>query len=421
MKQIILLFFLLFQLIMFSQADTNISVVSLEKVNTVYRGITNPVKVAVPKAKSFKVEALGVLTKVDSLGNYYWNVTGIRGRKANIKIDIVMPDNTVIHEEKEFEIKEIKSTRGVITSGYSNFTYEMTHEQLTDLRLGITIDDLYIKRDSLYATPVGFELSIPGKKDIIIEGNSMNEEAKLLINELPLGSVVYIKNIYQYNPNSYLLRSIPVIKIRIVDGWAEEINVPKPIISLKHRNILYRGISNELEITVPGAKSFNVSASGLIEDKKGSYSWNVSKIKTSTALLNFEIVTENDSVFQIKEEFWIKDKGTVKATINGNGCNNCIVELTKEDIKDAKIDIKFEDFFDNRWLFFYVKEYMLELPDGNLYRVGEDGFSHSAQKMIVQFPNGSIFKIKDIKYLLPNCDYCNFKPEIKFMLVDNHN
>lgn len=419
MKHLICMYLLLFQLVAFSQTDSNISVVSIENVNTVYRGITNRIKIAVPMAKSFKVEALGVLTKVDSLGNYDWSVTGVGGRKATVKIDIVMPDNTMRHEAKEFDIKEISRPRGTIISDYGWHTYEMTREQLSNLKLGVTIDNFNIKRDSLYAIPVGFVLSIPRFEDIMIEGNSMNEEAKLLINELSIGSIVYIKDICQYNPHDYCFTSLPDIKIKVIDGFVEEIIIPKPIISLKYRNVLYRGVNNEFEIAVPGSKSFKVSAPGLIKNEYGGYSWDVAQIKTATTVLHIDVVTENDSVFRTYEEFRIKDAGSAKATLNGNGCNNCVIEITKEELKEAKVGISLVNFISTQCPVSYVKEYILVLPDGNLYRVGEDGFSYSAQKMIVQFPNGSIFRIKDIKFTVSGCDLY-IKPELKFMLVDNH-
>lgn len=416
MKQIIFLYFLLFQLSMFSQTDSNISVISIEKANIVYRGIQNRIKIAVPGAKSFNVEALGVLTKVDSLGNYDWNVNAIIGRESTIRIDIVMPDNSLRHEEKQFDIKTICGPRGFINSIHQERTYEMTRKQLADLKLGITIDDLYIKRDSLFTTPIDFMLSISGLDDIFVEGNSMNEKAKSIINELSIGSIVYIKDISQYNPYNYLAPLISDIKIKVVDGPVQEISTPKPIISLSNFNIVYRGIENSLKIAVPGAKSFKVLNPEVSETASG-YSWNVKQIKTNTTELDFEIVTENDSVFHTKKSFYIKDIGNLTATINGKGCTNCIIEITKEELKEAKIGISFENFFDPRWIH-YVKEYWLELPDGNLYRVGEDGFSTSALKMIVQFPSGSIFKIKDITYI--SHSYSPRIPDMKFMLIDHH-
>ena len=66
---------LLFSISAFAQSDSisraNISVVSAEKLNVVYRGIDNPIKIAVPGAKSFIATAKdSALVKIDNLGNY---------------------------------------------------------------------------------------------------------------------------------------------------------------------------------------------------------------------------------------------------------------------------------------------------------------------------------------------------------------
>ena len=103
MKHFIILLFITFNT--FAQSDSisrqNLSVVSAEKVNIVYRGINNPIKIAVPGAKSFTAMAPG-LQKIDDNGNYILN-TG-EGKEVIVSIDAVMQDDTVKHEEKVFRI-----------------------------------------------------------------------------------------------------------------------------------------------------------------------------------------------------------------------------------------------------------------------------------------------------------------------------
>ena len=69
MKFVCSLFVVMISLTAFSQGDTIISVISAEKLNVVYRGIPNPIKIAVPGAKSFVATGPG-LVKTDSIGNY---------------------------------------------------------------------------------------------------------------------------------------------------------------------------------------------------------------------------------------------------------------------------------------------------------------------------------------------------------------
>lgn len=97
------LFFFLISLSAFAQKD-NISVVSAEKLNVVYRGVPNPIKIAVPGAKSFIATADGYNTieKKDDFGNYILKVGG--GNEVKIHIEAQMEDGSVLREEKVFRI-----------------------------------------------------------------------------------------------------------------------------------------------------------------------------------------------------------------------------------------------------------------------------------------------------------------------------
>ena len=67
-----LLFFLLFPIFIFSQdtiTNPTLSVISLDKIKVVYRGIDNPITVSVPNAKEYWVSGPGV-SKTDELGKY---------------------------------------------------------------------------------------------------------------------------------------------------------------------------------------------------------------------------------------------------------------------------------------------------------------------------------------------------------------
>lgn len=198
---------------------------------------------------------------------------------------------------------------------------------------------------------------------------------------------------------------------------------PEPIISVRYKNILYRGIDNRLEINVPGAKSFEVNAPGLRQSGKShEYSWNVSQIKEDNINLEFKIRTR-DSVFTTKRSFYIRNIKPMMVLINDRGCKDCIIELTKEEVSIAKlrVGVGVDDYaIDREIVYGRVNSFLLELPDGNLYPVGGDTFSDSAKKMILQFPSGSIFKISEVEYSTHIGGYVPNRPTTKFMLVDKY-
>lgn len=95
-------FFFLLSVGAFAQND-NVSVISAEKLNVIYRGVPNPIKIAVPGAKSFSVSAEGYkFEKIDSLGNY--KLYPGAGKEAKILIEAQMEDGSVLREEKVFRI-----------------------------------------------------------------------------------------------------------------------------------------------------------------------------------------------------------------------------------------------------------------------------------------------------------------------------
>lgn len=55
MKYILILLFI--TIFANAQEDTNISIISLERDYLLFRGVNNPIKIAVPGALSFKAEA----------------------------------------------------------------------------------------------------------------------------------------------------------------------------------------------------------------------------------------------------------------------------------------------------------------------------------------------------------------------------
>lgn len=191
-----------------------------------------------------------------------------------------------------------------------------------------------------------------------------------------------------------------------------------PIVSLPNQNFVYKGVNNELQIEVPGAKSFKVTAPGLTEYASGKYSWRVDETNSTTAVLDFEIITKKDSVFHTKKEFYVQKAPNLIATLNDRGCDKCIIELVKDDLKETKISVRPDNYNDLRFRNNFVKEYTLVLPEGYEYRIYQDKFSDSAQKMIAQYPTGTIFKIKDIVYRF--CGYPPPAPELKFILVDQY-
>lgn len=412
---VIIVMFLIFQAA-FTQ-NTTISVISAEQANIVYRGINNRIKIAVPGARSFSATSKGNLTQKDSAGNYFLNVNNIRGNTAKISVEATLVDGRVINEEKEFEVRQIPRVNGYVASGFQTRTYEMTHEQLAKLDISLTTSHWAVTLDSAYTKPVSFALKAEGLETMLIKGHTLPEDAFSLLHKLPVGSELWIIDIYLYNPEGMCMRGIPPFKIKLIEKADE--HVIKPYIRSEYYNtIAYRGIDNKFTISVPGAKSVNLRGYDLVMEEDNTYllSVDVSKIKEDRMFLDFEVTALNDSVINTKEVIYIKDKDETlkKITINNKGCSNCILKMTLEELRDASIDIRVDDD-KSSWANIDVFAYVIKLPDGGLIETGGHKITNEVLQRLSGLKNKAIIEISTNYYISFGFTYD--PPPLKVMIL----
>jgi len=194
----------------------NMSVISAEKLNVVYRGVPNPLKIAVPGAKSFVATAPG-LVKTDSIGNYKFSAGS--GNTVTIRIDAIMNDNKVKHEEKVFRIMGLPMITALLNDRKSNYSpIHLSKKDLSSTKVSVTLEDfLFLDSDSDFYRVHSFNLTI-GTKNIYVEGNQMTKEAIKAISKLKKGSWLTLTNIKygNYSPEA-LPRKVNDLVIEITD------------------------------------------------------------------------------------------------------------------------------------------------------------------------------------------------------------
>ncbi|AWH85735.1 hypothetical protein HYN59_11725 [Flavobacterium album] len=214
-----ILFYLL-PLFAFSQADQNISVISAEKLNIVYRGIENPIKIAVPGAKSFKAFAKdSALVKTDSVGNYMLRAGS--GNEMKIDIEAIMPDGSILHEEKSFKILGLPMLEAAIDGNVicRICSFELTKQQLIDAKLTVLFPELFYMEP---AEAERFEIFIFNKhktQHIKVEGSKMSAEAIAIIKKSKPGTEIMIHKIWGHikGLENMWICKLPVIKGKIID------------------------------------------------------------------------------------------------------------------------------------------------------------------------------------------------------------
>jgi len=107
MTKLIVSLLLLFSINLIAQdtiSKPQLSIISLDKVKVVYRGIDNPITVAVPNAKEYWVSGPGV-SKTDEHGKYI--IRPGSGNELKIVVKIIFEDNSSVYEEHVYQIKRI--------------------------------------------------------------------------------------------------------------------------------------------------------------------------------------------------------------------------------------------------------------------------------------------------------------------------
>jgi len=216
---IIVLFFICFQAqSQDSIQSQNISVISAEKLNVVYRGVPNPIKIAVPGAKSFIATGQG-LVKTDSIGNY--KLSAGPGNTVTVSIYATMQDNSVKHEEKVFRIKSFPALTAILNDDVSN-TYNMTREDLIKSQVNVTLINMPMYESNVDFGVRKFDIRIPTKhgkiKTFTVIGNIMTDEVIAELKKVKKGSVIMIYQVSAWqNIFKGYFDKISLIGVKIIE------------------------------------------------------------------------------------------------------------------------------------------------------------------------------------------------------------
>ena len=193
MTKLIVYFTLLFSINLIAQdtiSKPQHSVISLDKVKVVYRGIDNPITVAVPNAKEYWVSGPGV-SKTDELGKY--KVRPGSGTELKIVVKIIFEDNSFVYEEHFYQIKNLPSLLTTINDQFSTQGYlEFTLEELKDAKVDIVLIDFLFKID-LEVTQ--FTIRVPRNDSLTVEGNLFTEEVLNLLKKARRKDYIIISHI----------------------------------------------------------------------------------------------------------------------------------------------------------------------------------------------------------------------------------
>lgn len=183
--------FLLFSLSIYAQDTIPAarSVVSLDKMNVVYRGVENSISIAVNNARSYVIYGNGVSKKED--GKYVLRPGS--GNETTVFVEIEYFDGSKVIEEHVFRIKGLPAPIGTLNGEYSTkrnliFTLEETREA----KIGIKYIDLLF---DVKFEVTQFSIKIPRFDTITIEGNVITDEVVELLKKVKKNDFILIRDI----------------------------------------------------------------------------------------------------------------------------------------------------------------------------------------------------------------------------------
>jgi gliding motility-associated protein GldM len=169
----------------------NMATISADKMNTVYRGVDNPMTISFAGISDDKVTATAPgLTKAGKPGQYNWNVTSFQGQEATITVTGVLPDGSKVTDNKTFKVRGIPApvakVRGFINSNKGS------KNDLATSPVQVAFPDFVFDVD---VKVTGFELFVPGQPAIVVNGDRMTDQAKKAIATAQKGDKITINNV----------------------------------------------------------------------------------------------------------------------------------------------------------------------------------------------------------------------------------
>ena len=212
MKKLIL-FFLIISFHSFAQ-DTipaSKSVVALDEMNVVYRGVPNPISIAVNNAKSFVIYGDGVSKKDD--GSYVLRPGS--GNETTVYVEIENFDGSKVVEEHVFRIKGFPAPIGTLNGEYStrgNLFFSL--KELEEAVISFKFIDFLFPIDS---NVTHFSITVSNYPIINIEGDKLTSEAFSLIKKARKNDLIVISHIRaKYMEGDGCHRSIGPIIFQII-------------------------------------------------------------------------------------------------------------------------------------------------------------------------------------------------------------
>ncbi|TYA57946.1 type IX secretion system motor protein PorM/GldM [Formosa maritima] len=189
----------------------NSATISADKMNVVYRGVTNPMTISFAGISDNNVSASAPgLSKGSGVGKY--NMNPGTGRELTINVTGTLPNGDKVSDKATFRIKDIPKPTGTI-SGQDGIV-KLPRNSVEIGTIGAMLDDFDFE---LPIQVTSFKFKVPGQPSVDVNGTKLNDQAKNALRKARRGDNVQIFDIKaQIRGNSsYKLKGVSAVIVEI--------------------------------------------------------------------------------------------------------------------------------------------------------------------------------------------------------------
>jgi gliding motility-associated protein GldM len=167
----------------------NSATISADKMNVVYRGVTNPISISFAGIGEDKVSASAPgLSPAGGKGKY--NMNPGQGNETTIVVTGKLPNGQSVSDKKTFRIKAIPAPQGAIAGATG--IIKGTKSRLEVCQISAILQDFDFE---LNLRVVQFSLKAPGQPTVIVNGDRVNSQCKNALARVTRGDQVTISEI----------------------------------------------------------------------------------------------------------------------------------------------------------------------------------------------------------------------------------
>ncbi|MEO8933648.1 MAG: gliding motility protein GldM, partial [Xanthomarina sp.] len=191
----------------------NSATISADKMNVVYRGVSNPMTISFAGIPDNNVSASAPgLSKGAGVGKY--NMNPGNGRELTINVTGTLPNGDKVSDKATFRIKDIPKPTGTI-SGQDGIV-KLPRNSVEIGTVGAMLDDFDFE---LPIQVTSFKFKVPGQPSVDVHGTKLNEQAKNALRKARRGDNVQIFEIKaQIRGNAeYKLKGVSAVIVEIAN------------------------------------------------------------------------------------------------------------------------------------------------------------------------------------------------------------